>query len=420
MKRFRIDIVGKLEDHPRLLRAYGRVKGGEIAMVLRPLEYTGLLVRIGKDGAQQWAPAGDNVPRESPRVEALIQRNRSSCTAVVMGGPLNNKAFRLQGQADDGDVLNVAVDTEKKTAVRAPSDAPRTPDAEVDPTDAVRAIRRLQVAVGKPGAVTFRGTWAGTLVCDEGRPRVELRRKLASYGWLRITSGPHGWTWRFERQEKWFSDANTVVGEPLATLVQAIDAGVLGALGQVQVACRVKDTRRRQALDTDWAATHPVPSPRETKNPTDRMREPDSPVPSKRTSSPRLAGSDGAAGTVTVRPSSSKTTRRRTKRATPEPTTPVKRTTRKPIAARKRPTATKTEPVGAEASPATSAGATPAKTPAGRQRKPSTASKKPSTRRRSAKPASQGASPSSPSATPAEDAALLAAFSDAVAAALAD
>jgi len=421
MKRFRLDIVGKLEDHPRLLRAYGRVRGGEIAMVLRPLEYTGLLVRIGKDGAHQWAPAGDNLPPEWPRVEALIQKNRSSCTAVVMGGQLNNKAFRLRGQADDGDVLTVAVDVEKKTAVAAPSDAPRTPEADVDPTDAVRAIKRLQVGPGKPGAVTFRGRWAGTLICDEGRPRVELRRKLASYGWLRITSGPHGWTWSFERQEKWFSEENSIVGEPLATLVQAIDAGVVGALGQVQVACRVKDTRRRQALDTDWATTHPVPSPRETRNPTHRLREPDVAVPDKKAPARRTAS---AAGTASLRPSSktataqkkrtTRTPKKRTTRTTTTRPKPTTRTTRKS-------TSQKTETTRTSTSPASSAEARSASPPAPDRKSDPRKKRTTSTRRRtSTKAAPLPPTPSSPPAAPAEDAALLAAFSEAVAAALTD
>ncbi len=370
MKRFRLDIVGKLEDHPRLLRAYGRVKGGEIALVLRPLDYTGLLVRIGKDGAQQWAPTGQDVPAAWPRVQALIQKRGRSSTAVVMGGPFNNQPFRLRGDASDGDIVCVALDTEKKSAVLAPSDAPKVPALDVAPADAVRAIKRLQVAPGKPGSVTFRGRWAGTLICDHGRPRVELRRKLASYGWLRIASGPHGWTWRFERQEKWFTEANQLVGEPLATLVQAIDAGVLGAMGQVQVACRVRDTRRRQGLDQAWAETHPVPEPRPTKNPTERLLEPgERPAPARRRAS--------------------------RKHSAPEPNAPK---ASQPKTTRKRPTA-------------------PAKTPASKtQRSPS---KPPRTRkRRTPKPASSASAP--PTTTAPQDAALLAAFSDAVAAALTD
>jgi hypothetical protein len=426
MKRFRLDIVGKLEDHPRLLRAYGRVKGAEIAMVLRPLEYTGLLVRIGKEGAQQWAPAGNNLPVEWPRVRARIKVSPLGRRAIVLDGPLSMKGFHLKTDAEvgDGDVLSVAVDVENKTAVPVLGDAPRVPQAEVDGADAVRAIRRLQTNTGKPGSVTFRGQWAGALVCDEGQQRVELRRKLASYGWLRIESGPDGWTWRFERLEKWFSEADALQGETYATLVQAIDAGVLGALGLVQVACRVKDTRRRQALDRDWAESHPVRMPRATRNPTDRLVEPDDDArPAPRANSP--------AGTKKT-PRSTSSTRKSTTQIGEESTgttsrrssTTSRRSSRKSTSSRSS-TSTAKSPTKTKRPTRRSPPTSPKKTPSAESSAPKSATSTRSKRRRSTTSAkrdgAKARTKSTPSADPpADDAALLAAFSEAVAAALND
>ncbi|MCA9488681.1 MAG: hypothetical protein KC621_02120 [Myxococcales bacterium] len=346
MKRFRLDIVGKLEDHPRLLRAYGRVKGGEVALVLRPLDYTGLLVRIGKDEAHQWVPTGDNVPVEWPRVRARVKVSPLGTRAIVLDGPLAMKGFRLKAEAGEGDVLSVAVDVENKVAVSVIGDAPRRPEAPVDGADAVRAIKRLQTGLPKPGAVTFRGQWAGTLVCDDGHPRLELRRKLASYGWLRIESGRDGWTWRFERLAKWFGEADTLVGETYATLLQAIDAGVLGALGLVQVACRVRDTRRRQALDAEWAQTHPLPAPRSTRNPTERLQEPTEPSP-KSSAAPKAHSAPKSPRKTTQKRSTRKTAPRT--RKTGSPTRKAAARTRKATAAKPAPGRSKRDPPSAPA-----------------------------------------------------------------------
>lgn len=422
MKRFRLDIVGKLEDHPRLLRAYGRVKGAEIAMVLRPLEYTGLLVRISKEGAQQWTPSGNDVPTEWPRVRARIKVSPLGRRAIVLDGPLAMKGFHLKTDLEvgDGDVLSVAVDLENKIAVLAPSDSPTRPAIDVDPGDAVRAIKRLQLKTGKPGTAAFRGQWAGGLVCDEGQSRVELRRKLASYGWLRIESGPDGWTWRFERLEKWFSEADALQGETYATLVQAIDAGVLGALGLVQVACRVKDTRRRQALDRDWAETHPVRMPRATRNPTDRLVEPDEEA------RPASKG-NSRAGTKKTQRSRSRT--RGSTRVGEESTgTPRRSSTTSPPSSRKSTSkrSTTKSPTKTKRSTRSPTATSPKKpTPSSQSSAPKSATSNGSKRRRSTGPAKSASAKartkSTPSADPpTEDAALLAAFSEAVAAALND
>jgi len=151
-KKFRLSFVNAAEDVPRLVRAYGKACQGEFAMVLRPPDQRGLLVLVRKEGAAYW-------------------RNHDS--------------------ADD---------------------APQVPLADVSAKDAVRMIQVEQKAVRVPGPITLRGTWSGWLHCDAGTPRVELERKLAQYGILRIVSGPGGWTWTVERTEKWFSKPGSDTG----------------------------------------------------------------------------------------------------------------------------------------------------------------------------------------------------------------
>ncbi len=210
-KRFRLNIVGPIEDQPRLLRAYGKACGGEAALVLRPTEGRGVLVLVSKEGAWKWE----------------------------------------QGQ--DGD-------------------SPQRPGTEITAAQAVKLIKDLQKSPPQAGPTTLRGRWSGVLVCDDGQPRVELKRSLAAYGVLHVRSErEQGWAWRFERGEKWFSDGGVTEGQGLPTLSAAIEAGVLGAMRLVREACSFRDTRRRAAHDGDWAQRHPIKPPKPTSNPTERF-----------------------------------------------------------------------------------------------------------------------------------------------------
>jgi hypothetical protein len=210
-KKFRLSFVNAAEDVPRLIRAYGKACQGEFALVLRPPDQRGLLVLVRKEGAAYWR-------------------------------------------------------THDSTA-----DAPQVPEMGVSAKDAVRLIQVEQKAVRVPGPITLRGTWSGWLHCDAGTPRVELERKLAMYGVLRIVSGASGWTWTVERTEKWFSKPGSDTGAA-ASLVKAIEAGLARAMGLLGEACSVRDTRRRAALDTSFAVEHPVTPAREGKDPTERLK----------------------------------------------------------------------------------------------------------------------------------------------------
>jgi hypothetical protein len=210
-KKFRLSFVNAAEDVPRLVRAYGKACQGEFAMVLRPPDQRGLLVLVRKEGAAYWR-------------------------------------------------------TYDSTA-----DAPQVPEMSVSAKDAVRMIQVEQKAIRVAGPITLRGTWSGWLHCDAGTPRVELERKLAQYGILRIVSGADGWTWTVERTEKWFSKAGSDTGVA-ASLLKAIEGGLARAMGLLGEACSVRDTRRRAALDTSFATEHPITPAREAKDPTERLK----------------------------------------------------------------------------------------------------------------------------------------------------
>lgn len=210
IKRVRLSIVNAAEDIPRLLRAYGRCCDGECALVLRPTEGRGVLVHIGRAGAHRWEAGA--------------------------------------------------------------SDAPHTPQAPCTAAEAVALARAAQKDVPPAGPITLRGQWSGALICEDGAQRVELTRKLATYGVLRITSHPEaGWRWAVERTGKWFSQPGQDEGEA-DTLARAIERGLANAMGLLGEACSFRDSRRRAAFDDAWAQTHPVRAAREGGDPVDRLK----------------------------------------------------------------------------------------------------------------------------------------------------
>jgi hypothetical protein len=145
------------------------------------------------------------------------------------------------------------------------------PSTSIAAADAVALVKTEQRALGRSRPITLRGQWAGWLHCDAGTPRVELVRKLAAYGTLRVVSDPTaGWTWTVERTEKWFSEPGTDTGTA-TTLIKAIEAGLARAMGLLGEACSMRDSRRRAAYDTSYAAEHPIKPAREGKDPTERF-----------------------------------------------------------------------------------------------------------------------------------------------------
>ena len=212
MEKFRLNIVGSDEDVPRVMLAYGRGCGGEVAFVMRPRDNTALLVhQVKKEPAKVW-------------------------------------------RTDLG---------------LAPSHAP---ELDTAPADAVAEIRKMKASPPPAGPATLRGLWKGTLLCNDGTPSVVLERRVASYGTLHVTSTPDGrWTASFERAEKWFSKAKQ---EALTRsgLTEAITGGMGLVVGLVSEACSFRDTHRRGTVDPEYAVQHPVrprPAPRD---PTERYK----------------------------------------------------------------------------------------------------------------------------------------------------
>ncbi len=220
--QFRLSIVGNTEDVPRLIRGYGRLVSGEVAVVLRPAERKALLVRMATSE------------------EALV--------------------WEADG---DADYLHV-------------------PEQVVPAKEAVKLAKAAQKPMPSKGSVTLRGTWTGLYVCDDGRPRIQLKRKLATYGTLFLTSSPEGgWEWEFQRSGKWFANEGVVSGYGGDTLVEALQRAVLGAMEPVKEACSFRDTHRRREADPEWAAAHPL-KPREKKTPKDPIERLKEPKPKKK------------------------------------------------------------------------------------------------------------------------------------------
>ncbi len=211
-EKFLLKIVGADEDVPRLLLAYGRACGGEMAFVMRPREDRGVLVhQVKKQRARIWRTVSGQAPTHAP-------------------------------------------------------------EEEIEPTVAVAEVTRMKSSPPPAGPATLRGAWTGVLYCTDGRPSMVLARKVASYGTLKLASGADGrWTATFERAPRWFSKAaqESVQRDGLA---EAIQAGMGLVVGLVSEACSFRDTRRRNAVDAEYAVAHPYQPHRAPKDPTERYR----------------------------------------------------------------------------------------------------------------------------------------------------
>jgi len=217
-KRFRLRIDNAAEDVPRLMTAYGRLgKGqGEVALALRPTAARGLLVHV----------VGD---------EAVVAR--------------------LSGR-----------------------DVPTKPSEAASVDAAIGELKALQHKLPERGPITLRGQWRGWLSCDDGRPVVELQRKIATYGTLHLVSDADGrrWTGRLVREGRWFTGPRDVpLGEDVTygSLNEAIRGALVVMHDVIGEACSRRDTRRRAAFDEAYADKRPVKPARTRKtNPVDRLK----------------------------------------------------------------------------------------------------------------------------------------------------
>lgn len=264
-RRFRLDIVGELEDRPRLLRAYGRVRGAELAVVLRPTEQRCVFVKLAKDDCTLWT--ADLQPGEKRTTGRLKLGKKSE---VQVGAKVLQIAGTVPAGLGNRDIVRVAV-SGGRARILLGGDAPRVGAEAVASSDAIARVKAAQRGVPPRGPQTLRGRWTGALIWDGTQPSIELKRKLAAYGTLVCRSAPTGWSWSFERSGRWYGEAKTREGSDVHTLMEAIEAGITEAMLLVKEACGYRDTRRRSAVDAEWAATHPLPEPKERANPTEKL-----------------------------------------------------------------------------------------------------------------------------------------------------
>ena len=192
-RRTALRIDDPAEDVPRLITGGGRACGGEWGLVLRPTEARGMLILAGKEGVWAWKADGAG-------------------------------------------------------------DAVAMPRAAMELAAAVSALKDARKGIGrKPGPITLRGRWKGSITCGEDGPRLVLERKVAPYARLQVEASPEaaGWAWTLDREARWFTGAGTTAGSA-STLREAVEQAALALEGIVGEACTTRDTRRRGAYDADY------------------------------------------------------------------------------------------------------------------------------------------------------------------------
>ena len=280
-KRFRLSFEGPIEDQPRLIRAYGRVAGGEVALVMRPTEERAVLVHLTKkDGAFIWR-SWDELQAEGQQLAKATVLRDGTTTLETTDCTRFEPANALPSSLQHGATVDVAFRPGAAQArfIGFGGDAPLPPTRTTSQREAVKLVKAEQKRIPKEGPTTLRGRWSGVLLWEDGKPVVELRRKLATYGTLTVRSGQEaGWSWSFERAAKWFTEGGVSQGDGLPTLSKSIEAGVLGSMSLVRQACGFRDTRRRAAHDDVYAERHPIRAPKPMRDPLERL-EPKAPEP---------------------------------------------------------------------------------------------------------------------------------------------
>ena len=276
VRRLRLSFVDPTEDQPRLIRAYGRTRAGEVALVMRPTLTQALLVWIPKRGETVvWCPRTDDGPDD--RIAATVLRDGPTQLRLEAGprsGQLVVPAAPIPEALPHGHSVTVVLGADGTTAhLSLGGDSPVWPTDPMEARRAIQLVTRAQRRIPPEGPVTLRGRWSGALLWGDNPPQLELKRRLAAYGTLWVRShGAAGWSWAFERGERWFSAPGQNGEAGLTTLAAAMEAGVLGAMRLVREACSHRDTHRRAAFDPDYAKKHPLPQARPGRDPLSSLR----------------------------------------------------------------------------------------------------------------------------------------------------
>ena len=200
MKPVKLSIDNPAEDVPRVISAAGKACGGDWGLCLLPRSARGMLVHIVDGQARVW--------RSTAEQDAPTRPSQAG---------------------------NAAQDS--KEVVAMPRGAPKP-------------------AAGRSAEVSLKGTWSGTVSCDEGGPDIKLHRKVAAYAEVELRNRDGAWHWLLRRAQTWFSLPSEHEGaqNTLAKAVLEVTQVLNGVLGE---ACALRDGRRRGALDAAYAGKRP-------------------------------------------------------------------------------------------------------------------------------------------------------------------
>ena len=112
----------------------------------------------------------------------------------------------------------------------------------------------------------YKGSWRVAFGLIDGRPLVELRRKMTAYASVLVTWDGKIWSWEVTREERWFAKGRASDKGAADSMERAIHTAVASLDKHVRDACVVQHLEKRTRHDEAWAATHPERAERAAKN----------------------------------------------------------------------------------------------------------------------------------------------------------
>ncbi len=124
------------------------------------------------------------------------------------------------------------------------------------PEDALARYGRVDA--DEPGPPSpFKGSWKAAMGMVDGRPLLELRRKMTAYAAVLVRWDGKTWSWEVTREERWFAKGRAKDQGAADSMARAIHTAVASLDKHVRDACVVQHLQKRTAHDPAWAATHP-------------------------------------------------------------------------------------------------------------------------------------------------------------------